>query len=145
ALKYRVLPPTANYAAPGSHLGIEDSPFRVLTEPEPWESPAGGRPRRAAVSGFGFGGVKAHALIEEWVPSRHTASKSRTTVPAADSRPVPVAVVGLGAHFGPFRGLQAVQERMLGGKTAATGAPGPAPPPNDWGVFASDWARREGL
>jgi acyl transferase domain-containing protein len=66
ALKHRVLPPTANFERPAANLGLEGSPFRVLTRPEPWPARAPGNPRRAAVSGFGFGGINAHVLIEEW-------------------------------------------------------------------------------
>ena len=66
ALKHKRYPPTANFAAPGPSLGYDASPFRVLTEPRDWEPRAAGRPRRAAVSGFGFGGINAHLLIEEW-------------------------------------------------------------------------------
>jgi acyl transferase domain-containing protein/3-hydroxymyristoyl/3-hydroxydecanoyl-(acyl carrier protein) dehydratase len=141
ALKHKVLPPTANFEAPGSHPGLDASPFRVLSEAEPWEPRADGRPRRAAVSGFGFGGINAHALIEEWVPEQSVS-------PAGDGPAdvVPIAIVGLGAHFGPFRGLRAVQERLLGGTgTGMADAPEPAPAATDWGVFASSWARREGL
>src|SRR5262249_49193019 len=68
ALKHRGLPPTANFerAAPG--LELDQSPFGVLTAAEPWPARVPGQPRRAAVSGFGFGGINAHVLIEEWVP-----------------------------------------------------------------------------
>ncbi len=36
ALKNTTLPPTANFERPAPSLGLDDSPFRVLTEPEPW-------------------------------------------------------------------------------------------------------------
>jgi len=140
ALKHDTLPPTPNFAAPGETLGYEGSPFRVLTRAERWAKPDAGRPRRAAVSGFGFGGINAHALIEEWVPGREEPADGRID-PEREAEPAPVAVVGLGAHFGPFRGLRAVQERVLGGGDPS----GPAAPANDWGVPASDWFRAEGL
>lgn len=40
---------------------LDGTPLRVLRESEPWT----GR-RRAAVSGFGFGGNNAHLIIDEW-------------------------------------------------------------------------------
>ena len=49
------------------------TPFRILQKPEPWLSD---RPRRASISGFGFGGINAHALIEEWTPSVAVAASS---------------------------------------------------------------------
>ncbi len=68
ALRHATLPPTANFAAPSPALDYDGGPFRVLAESQPWPRRADGRPRRAAISGFGFGGINAHALIEEWIP-----------------------------------------------------------------------------
>jgi acyl transferase domain-containing protein/3-hydroxymyristoyl/3-hydroxydecanoyl-(acyl carrier protein) dehydratase len=141
ALRHGVLPPTAHFSAEGSKLGPDPGPFRVLTSPEPWPRRPNGRPRRAAVSGFGFGGINAHALIEEWVPGAGEPTRVAPgwVDPEREAEPAPVAVVGLGAHFGPFQGLRAVQERMLGGNPGV----GPEPTPHDWGVFESDWLCRE--
>ena len=50
------LPPQANFRAPAPGLKYADGPFRVLEAVEPWER-RGNEPRRAAVSGFGFGGL----------------------------------------------------------------------------------------
>ena len=68
ALKHKQYPPTANFTAPGPSLGYDTSPFRILSEARAWEPRGEGRPRRAAISGFGFGGINAHILIEEWNP-----------------------------------------------------------------------------
>ncbi len=88
ALKHNVLPPTANHERPASALGLEPSPFRILTRPEPWPSRGPGRPRRAAISGFGFGGVNAHLLIEEFpgaaAGARRVTGKDRRPIPHAD-------------------------------------------------------------
>ena len=79
ALREETLPPTANFAAPPPGIGLADSPFRVLTEPLPWPRRTDGTPRRAAVSAFGFGGINAHLLIEEWLPEGGGPSE-RTTI-----------------------------------------------------------------
>ena len=68
ALRDEVLPPTANFATPSSRLDYANGPFRVLSQPIPWERRAPGQARRAAVSAFGFGGINAHVLLEEWLP-----------------------------------------------------------------------------
>ena len=52
------------------------APFRVQTEPSPGPA-AARRPRRAAVSAFGFGGINAHLLLEEWVPEDRQAGRRR--------------------------------------------------------------------
>jgi acyl transferase domain-containing protein/3-hydroxymyristoyl/3-hydroxydecanoyl-(acyl carrier protein) dehydratase/1-acyl-sn-glycerol-3-phosphate acyltransferase len=82
AFAARVLPPMR---APGRP--IDASPFRLVAAPEAWEARG---PRRAAVSGFGFGGNNAHLIVEEWQPG--------APVSVAVSRPRrDLAVVGLGA------------------------------------------------
>src|SRR5205823_4384615 len=66
AMKAETLPPQANFADPASGLRYANGPFRVLSSPERWNRRNATEPRRAAVSGFGFGGVNAHLLVEEW-------------------------------------------------------------------------------
>jgi acyl transferase domain-containing protein/3-hydroxymyristoyl/3-hydroxydecanoyl-(acyl carrier protein) dehydratase len=117
------LPPEANFETPAAGLGYEGGPFRVLRKAEPWERPRGGR--RAAVSGFGFGGVNAHLLFEEWTGD--TVTKARAV--SAGGFEAAVAVVGMAAHFGPWGDLRAFQERVLGGDDTA-----PAPKRNGWGL-----------
>ncbi|MFG2133594.1 acyltransferase domain-containing protein [Streptomyces sp. NPDC048751] len=63
ALHHDLIPPSL-HCADGSSLG--DTPLRVVTEPEPW--PRYGGTATAGVSGFGFGGTNAHAVLEEWQP-----------------------------------------------------------------------------
>jgi acyl transferase domain-containing protein/3-hydroxymyristoyl/3-hydroxydecanoyl-(acyl carrier protein) dehydratase len=66
ALKHETLPPTANFERSAPALGLDESPFRVLTRADDWPRRAADQPRRAAISGFGFGGINCHVLIEEW-------------------------------------------------------------------------------
>ena len=151
ALAAGALPPQANFESPAPGLRYADGPFRALSGAEPWERRTPQRPRRAAVSGFGFGGVNAHLLLEEWlgepIPLRQIAAPRLTpsrlitprprqgtppTVPTPaprQLRPAPVAVVGIGAHFGPWEDLRAVQERVLAASPAT-----PAPKRNGWGL-----------
>ncbi|MFF7995598.1 SDR family NAD(P)-dependent oxidoreductase [Kitasatospora xanthocidica] len=55
------------------YIQLEGSPLRLVRENEEWRAPQDehGRrlPRRAGVSSFGIGGVNAHVVIEEYVPS----------------------------------------------------------------------------
>ncbi|MGW1747082.1 acyltransferase domain-containing protein [Streptomyces sp. NPDC002092] len=76
ALHHDVLPPSL-HCAQGSSLG--DAPLRVVTEPEPWPRYSG--TATAGVSGFGFGGTNAHAVLEEWRPA--VLSSPPTEEPAA--------------------------------------------------------------
>ncbi|MDN3027320.1 type I polyketide synthase [Streptomyces sp. S.PB5] len=58
------LVPSSLHCAEGSAL--DDPRLRVVTEAEPW--PRYGGTATAGVSGFGFGGTNAHAVLEEWRP-----------------------------------------------------------------------------
>ncbi|MEW1718164.1 SDR family NAD(P)-dependent oxidoreductase [Streptomyces sp. NPDC093109] len=68
ALRHQVLPPTIKVDRPHPAAAAPDGPFYVNTEARPWVRPAG-HPRRASVSGFGFGGSNFHVTLEEYVPS----------------------------------------------------------------------------
>jgi acyl transferase domain-containing protein/phosphopantetheinyl transferase (holo-ACP synthase) len=63
ALHHRTLPPTLCERV-NPELGIERTPFYVNTRVAPWMVPPG-QPRRAAVNSFGFGGINAHAILEQ--------------------------------------------------------------------------------
>ncbi|WP_328507690.1 polyketide synthase [Streptomyces sp. NBC_00391] len=64
ALHHDLIPPSL-HCAEGSALD-DDGRLRVVTEAEPW--PRYGGTATAGVSGFGFGGTNAHAVLEEWRP-----------------------------------------------------------------------------
>jgi PfaB family protein len=142
ALAAETLPPTANFKQAAADSGLDTSPFRVLNTAMPWARRGPDVPRRAAVSGFGFGGVNAHLLLEEWVPAREEKRDvSRPPTPVSSSSPQLIAVVGMDAHFGPWRGLDAFRMRVLGGGQDIE----PTGPKRWWGVDESDWFRKEGL
>ncbi|MDP3340275.1 type I polyketide synthase [Frigidibacter sp.] len=63
ALYHRTLPPTIAEAL-RAELAFDQTPIYVNTAPRPWIS-APGTKRRAAVNAFGFGGINAHAVLEE--------------------------------------------------------------------------------
>ncbi len=69
ALQNKILPPSLNYEQPPPDSPLIEGPFRVPTRPEPWPRRGNDTPRRAAVSAFGFGGINAHLLVEEWDPN----------------------------------------------------------------------------
>ncbi|PYQ09007.1 MAG: polyketide synthase, partial [Acidobacteria bacterium] len=79
ALHHKVLPPTLNVEEPNPELELEKTPFYINTETRPWIHGASAEPRRAGVNAFGFGGINAHAILEE-----HPGSDAS----AADGHPV---------------------------------------------------------
>ena len=75
ALYHKVLPPTLNCDDPNPGLKLENSPFYMNTETRPWIH-GGDAPRRAGVNSFGFGGINAHAVLEEYLGPGEGVSRS---------------------------------------------------------------------
>lgn len=129
SIKHQTLPPTANYVSPAESLARPGSPFRVLAQAENWPRRSGSAPpRRATVNAFGFGGINAHLLIEEFAGVRQSDSVTTTfgslsaNVPAVlppARENVDIAIVGC------FQQTGAALNR------------------EHWGVEQSDWYRRE--
>jgi amino acid adenylation domain-containing protein len=74
ALHREQIPPTVNFTAPNPQIDFARTPFRVQAQLDAW--PRTGKPRRAAVSSFGFGGTNAHVVLEE-APVRAPSLPSR--------------------------------------------------------------------
>ena len=76
ALHHRTIPASLHFTEPNPHIPFRELRLAVAAEPSPW--PDRGRPPRAGVSGFGFGGTNAHVIVEAAPPQR----------PARDDAPV---------------------------------------------------------
>ena len=134
AMQHGTLPPVANFERPSDKVSLADSPFTILQQSQPWQRRGADVPRRAAVNGFGFGGINAHLLIEEWlgdaagvsdaaarprVPGRTVAPQSAATGAAVNTAAAvsalaePVAIVGMGVHVGHWPDLNAFTQRVL--------------------------------
>jgi PfaB family protein len=141
ALNHKILPPSLNFKRAPDNSPLHDSPFRVQTAAEAWHRKDKTRPRRAAVSAFGFGGINAHLLLEQWHPQtydrqdtgpdliKNEPSDSRVGVAVTDPIPKsaqdsaitvealpPVAIIGMETAFGSARNLQQFQELIFKGE-----------------------------
>ncbi|MCK5825474.1 MAG: type I polyketide synthase, partial [Desulfuromusa sp.] len=140
AMGRKILPPMPNFKAPAEGIDLEHSPFRILQQGTPWNSRKDGLPRRAGVSAFGFGGINAHLLLEEWVAEKKSKSPVRLH-PSFKQRTDPVAIVGMGAQFGPWKDLTQFQQHIFSGGDDVA----PQLPENWWGVQESYWYQGSGL
>jgi acyl transferase domain-containing protein/3-hydroxymyristoyl/3-hydroxydecanoyl-(acyl carrier protein) dehydratase len=128
AMKHGVLPPTANYETPSNKIDLANSPFKVLGKAEEWKV-EGDTPRRAAISGFGFGGINAHVLLEQYIPETNNTS-SVSTVKNEQSD---IAIVGIESRIGPWNDQQAFDQAVLFGSNENVTQPN-----NWWGADSKD-------
>ena len=140
AFQHAQLPPTIHFQQASSGSALNDGPFRVQTELEPWERRRPGVPRRAAVSAFGFGGINAHLLLEEWdaklYPSApaHLPRSSPGSTPSSEGselkaagigrpssrishQPPDVAIIGMSACIGRASSLALFEQAVLNGES----------------------------
>lgn len=63
-LQHGQIPPQRNFKELNPNIQANGLNLKIPTELTPWE--IGDRPRIAGISGFGFGGTNAHAIVEGW-------------------------------------------------------------------------------
>lgn len=66
SLYHKVLPPTLHCDEPNPKFQLDRTPLYINTETRPWFKKSMDVPRRAGVNAFGFGGVNAHVVLEEY-------------------------------------------------------------------------------
>jgi acyl transferase domain-containing protein/3-hydroxymyristoyl/3-hydroxydecanoyl-(acyl carrier protein) dehydratase len=106
ALRDGVLPPTLHADVPLAALA--GTSLRLITRETLWSS---ARPRRAALSAFGFGGNNAHLIVEEWSGSR----SARIAVP--EDPATEIAVVGIGVAAAGAENTQQFARTLFSGES----------------------------
>ncbi|MBI1825124.1 MAG: polyketide synthase dehydratase domain-containing protein [Planctomycetes bacterium] len=81
SLYHGVLPPSLHCDRPNDLLNRHGRRFYVSDKARPWIH-AQGSPRRAGVNAFGFGGVNAHVVLEEYRPTQRKSSTPQSTTRA---------------------------------------------------------------
>ena len=116
----RQLPPTAGFEVPRGTLDLAHSPFRVLKSAEPWPRRDEQTPRRAALSGFGFGGINAHLIVEEYIGQSFSGWQQGSGAESSAR----VAVSAIGGRIGPHDGAGALAGLLVHGKYDMLEEPG---------------------
>jgi amino acid adenylation domain-containing protein len=69
-IEHRQLAPSLHCEEINPYIDLSGSPFEIVREARPWtpvrNESGGALPLRAGISSFGFGGVNAHAVVEEY-------------------------------------------------------------------------------
>ncbi len=111
AMKAGTRPPTLHVEKPLEM--IEASPFRLLTEAEPWDCREG--PRRAVINNFGFGGNNAHLILEEWNEEHY--KKETVQIPVSAPPQEEIAIVGMGAVVADSSGVPEFATALFSGRS----------------------------
>ncbi|MCG8563525.1 MAG: beta-ketoacyl synthase, partial [Desulfobacterales bacterium] len=98
AMGRKTLPPSLNFDAPGEDSLLNQGRIQVQKTAQAWEADTDQWGRRAAVSAFGFGGINAHLLVEEYQPRRVSVpvGTGETDLETAPLELEPCAIVGMG-------------------------------------------------
>ncbi|WP_081718042.1 MULTISPECIES: type I polyketide synthase [unclassified Paenibacillus] len=65
-MKHGKIPANLHFNDPNPVIDFKSTPFEVASHLTDWNSAGDGLPLRAGISSFGFGGVNAHLVIEQW-------------------------------------------------------------------------------
>ncbi len=116
AMNNKFLPPSLNFISPPDNSPLYDSCFKVQTSVSEWKKNSPGESRKFGVSGFGFGGINAHILVEEY---NGQAGKSfympgRTFLSSPE-----IALVGMGAITGCTENIEKLNDFFIKGACPA--------------------------
>jgi len=93
------LPPSLNYSAPAPNSILNESHIKVQTRVEDWNPTLPHSTRKAGISAFGFGGINAHLLIEEFKKTSTQHFVKKAEQPLIDQKEslkkLPCAIVGM--------------------------------------------------
>ncbi|UCH96091.1 MAG: SDR family NAD(P)-dependent oxidoreductase, partial [Candidatus Aminicenantes bacterium] len=82
AMKHKKIPGNLHFQELNPYIRLEGSPFYIVNQTIPWQrlkdEEGQDIPRRAGISSFGYSGVNAHVVLEEWPEVRESVGQSVT-------------------------------------------------------------------
>ncbi len=130
AMDKKILPPSINFSIPFENSPLNSTNFMVQTEPDEWrpeplDSDRSFIARRAGVSAFGFGGINAHILIEEFKTDNKKIyfSNFKQNI-NREYDDIPIAVVGMETITGSAGSLKEFDKLVFGSKKKFPESPG---------------------
>jgi len=132
AMNEGFLPPSLNYSKPASKSPINSSNIKVQTKVEEWH-PAPGNSnhnptRKAGISAFGFGGINAHILVEEYKKTSTQHFVKNPEIPESIKKKslikVPCAIVGMGTILKNCNSLSLFKDIISGKENLIPEKPG---------------------
>jgi acyl transferase domain-containing protein/NAD(P)-dependent dehydrogenase (short-subunit alcohol dehydrogenase family) len=136
AMHRRQIPPSLRFEQPNHNYDWSTAPVKVVSAGAAWPNDSlDRRPRRAAVSAFGIGGLNAHVVIEEHHEQTQTGLMANRALNEIDrsGAPEPIAIVGRGIVVADAKNLNEFRAILRSPGTAISDAP------ND------RWRKRTGL
>ncbi len=131
AMEQGVLPPSLNFSSPSANSPLNQSNIKVQTHVEEWKPQSTEVTRKAGVSAFGFGGINAHLLIEEFEPdsrafpvSSQTAASTGKKEKTSEFKIVPCAVIGMECITKECDTLESFKELLFSNKKITPDLPG---------------------
>lgn len=90
-IRHKQMPPTHMFTKLPEGMSFEGTPLYINTSMKEWNTKSRNVPRRAMINAFGFGGINANVLIEEYLPSGQSVQSTKESDKETD-----IAIVGMG-------------------------------------------------
>ncbi|MEZ2122572.1 type I polyketide synthase [Corynebacterium sp. CCM 9203] len=92
-MRHGVIPPSLNFRGPNPYIDFDAEHIEIVEDPREWPCYSG-RPT-AGISGFGFGGTNAHAVLQTFEPTDYDVVAPETEAQLDDGEAVLLPVSGL--------------------------------------------------
>jgi acyl transferase domain-containing protein len=115
AVNKGVLPPNGQFEELSKNHDLGGSSLFIVKDAQAWE-PAGGKPRQAGVSSYGFGGINYHAVVGEMTEDYLPVKRDIFTDTTYDFNDDRIVVAGLGVFLPGARNTEEFWEKLVSGE-----------------------------